>query len=114
MPKKNCDFFAMKKKTHGRRRTSALSLTAGRRRRRIDTTSDRLATKFRVVENCHPVLSLLGFLATTTGWCDEDDDDGKGGMEILVKERRKKSLEIVITDLQWWCYQQIGRLKLQV
>jgi acid phosphatase class B len=67
MPKKNCDSFAMKKKTHGRRRRSALSLTAGRSRRRIDTTSDRLATKFRVVENFHPVLSLLGFLATTTG-----------------------------------------------
>jgi hypothetical protein len=30
---------------------------------------------------------------------DDDDDDGKGGMEILVTER-KKSLEIVITDLQ--------------
>jgi hypothetical protein len=29
----------------------------------------------------------------------DDDDDGKGGMEILVMER-KKSLEIVITDLQ--------------
>ncbi len=67
MPKKNCDFFAMKKQTHGRRRRSALSLTAGRRRRRIDKTSDRFATKFRFVENFHPVLSLLGFLATTTG-----------------------------------------------